>query len=163
TRMMTITVINQTRRKVDVRRLKRLLVKTVKLLGVEQAEWSITLVNDSAMGELHQQTMNDPTTTEVLTFDLRDVEAIRKTRAEVELDTVLCVDEAGRRAKELRHTLDDELLLYGIHSVLHVQGYDDVKAREAKRMHQREDEILVALGVGPVYAAKASAGGRKVR
>jgi probable rRNA maturation factor len=153
--MNAITITNQTRRKVNARRLKGMLAKVLTLLGVARAEWTITLVNDKAMVELHARTMNDPTTTDVLTFDLREAREIRKTRegASVELDTVLCVDEAARRAKELRHSVDEELLLYAIHSLLHVQGYDDLVAKEAARMHRREDALLIALGIGPVYAA----------
>jgi hypothetical protein len=59
----------------------------------------------------------------------------------------------------LRHSLRNELLLYAIHSLLHVQGYDDVKAQDAAEMHRREDEILLRLGVGAVY--EKAAGGVK--
>jgi probable rRNA maturation factor len=154
--MNAITITNQTRRKINVRRLKAMLAKVLKLLGVARAEWTIALVNDKAMAELHARTMNNPTTTDVLTFDLRDAREIRKTRegVPVELDTVLCVEEAARRAKELRHSVDEELLLYAIHSLLHVQGYDDLVPKAAARMHRREDALLIALGIGPVYAAE---------
>jgi probable rRNA maturation factor len=135
----------------------------LRLLGVKQAEWSISIVGDKAMGELHGRTMGDPGTTDVLTFDLREAEEIRRTTegARVELDTVVCADEAGRRAKELGHSLREELLLYAIHSLLHVQGYNDLTERGAKRMHRREDEVLVALGVGPVYARAGGERGGK--
>ncbi|HUO08387.1 MAG TPA: rRNA maturation RNase YbeY [Phycisphaerae bacterium] len=153
---LRLTIANQTRQKIETRRLRRKLLGAMKVLGIERAEWTITIVGDRAMGELHGRTMNDPGTTDVLTFDLREAREIKKTRegAAVELDTVLCVDEAARRAKELRHGVDEELLLYAIHSLLHVQGYDDVTARGAARMHRREDALLIALGIGPVYAAE---------
>jgi probable rRNA maturation factor len=79
------------------------------------------------------------------------------------LDTVICLDEARRRAGELGHTVHKELLLYCVHSLLHVQGYDDVTAAGARRMHAREDEILVALGIGPVYRGKKPDGKSKIK
>ena len=153
-RLVAIAVVNQTRRKIDARWLKGRLVAAVKVLGIERVEWTVSIVGDRAMGELHGRTMGDDSTTDVLTFDLREAAEIRKTKegVSVELDTIVCADEAGRRAKEMGHSLREELLLYAVHSVLHVQGYDDVTARGAKRMHRREDEVLIGLGVGPVYS-----------
>jgi len=150
-----ISISNQTRHRVDGRWLKRQLRRAMKLLHVERAEWAVTIVGDAAMAELHQRTMNVSGTTDVLTFDLREEGEIEKTRegSAVELDTVVCYDEAARRAKELGHGVAEELLLYAIHSLLHVQGYDDRTKTGAAAMHRREDALLIALGVGPIYAS----------
>jgi probable rRNA maturation factor len=124
------------------------------MLGVKRCAWTITIVGDGAMAELHARTMDLPTTTDVLTFDMRDETGGTREGAAVELDTVVCADEARRRAEEMGHGVREELLLYAVHSLLHVQGYDDVTAAKARRMHKREDELLEALGVGAVYARK---------
>jgi probable rRNA maturation factor len=137
--------------------LRRLL----KLLHIAAGNWSITIVRDAEMAALHARTMNLPTTTDVLTFDLRDPPR-RNLKSQIsnlkfregsplDLDTVICVDEARRRAKELGHAVGDELLLYALHSLLHVQGYDDTTPAQFKRMHAREDELLAKIGIGPVY------------
>ena len=133
--------------------LKKQLEQVVTWLKYTHGNWSISLMKDAAMRRLHQQVMDDPRTTDVLTFDLRDA-GLRKTRSgkELDLDTVICVDEARRRADELDVALHDEVLLYAVHSLLHVSGYDDVTPTKAGRMHRREDELLVRLGVGVVYA-----------
>jgi probable rRNA maturation factor len=103
--------------------------------------------------------MGDTRTTDVLTFDLRDRKPPRdREGVALELETVVCIDEARRRAAELNHPVRHELLLYCVHSLLHVQGYDDKSPAAARRMHAREDELLRAIGVGPVYS-----GGRAVR
>jgi probable rRNA maturation factor len=155
----------------DTRWLKRHLLQTLQLLRIRTAEWSITIVNDPEMTTLHARTMNLPTTTDVLTFDLRDpppqsppsataranmrtkrIQRADQEGTEVELDTVLCLDEAARRAKELAHPCREELLLYAIHSLLHVQGYNDLQRSDAATMHRREDTLLIALGIGPRYA-----------
>jgi probable rRNA maturation factor len=135
-----------------VRGLLSLLDDVVALLGIKACQWHIEVVGDAAMKKLHHEHLNDPTTTDVLTFDLRD--KLKKTRegSAVVLDTVVCEDEAKRRARELGHTPARELLLYCIHSLLHVQGYDDRTRTGAARMHAREDELLEALGIGPVYS-----------
>jgi probable rRNA maturation factor len=145
-----------------VRQLVTPLCKVLRRLGVNRGQWNILLVGDAAMKELHKRHLNDPTTTDVLTFDLREGEArsqksgVRSQRQEVpraaiELETVLCLDEARRQARARGHTVVEELLLYAVHSLLHVQGYDDVTPEQAARMHEREDELLCAIGIGSVY------------
>lgn len=134
------------------------LRRALRLLHISAATWDITFVRDADMKALHQRTMNIPETTDVLTFDLRDAPARRTREGDaVELDTAICVDEARRRAEELGHPLRNELLLYAIHSLLHVQGHDDLTPRKAALMHRREDELLVALGIGPVYGKPEAA------
>jgi len=128
------------------------LRSAARMLGVTGGEWSISLVDDHTMGQLHARTMNIPTTTDVLTFDLGDGVAGCETRQHIELDTVICIDEACRRAAEFDHAVDREILLYAVHSLLHVVGYDDTTPAKFRAMHAREDEILTALGVGPVFA-----------
>ena len=153
----TITLTNQTRIPLGLPRLKRLLVQVFDIQKITRGCWSITFVNDQTMAQLHQRTMNLPTTTDVLTFDLRDSSPSletgnRKLETQLDLDTVICVPEAKRQARLRRHSLADELLLYAIHSLLHVRGYDDQTPAQARRMHRREDLILVRLGIGPIYA-----------
>jgi probable rRNA maturation factor len=104
------------------------------------------------MKALHLAHLGDSTTTDVLTFDLRDKITRTREGSAVVLDSVICIDEAKRRARELGHSHTHELLLYCIHSLLHVQGYDDRTRAGAARMHAREDALLEALGVGPVYS-----------
>jgi hypothetical protein len=43
------------------------------------------------------------------------------------------------------------LLLYGLHGMLHLCGFDDRTERAFRAMHAKEDEILTRLGVGPVF------------
>ena len=130
------------------------LREVLVMLGVLSCEWTITIVGDEEMADLHQRTLGQASTTDVLTFDMRDEQGAAREGAAVERDTVLCAAEAGRRAGELGHGVREELLLYAVHSLLHVQGYDDVTPSKARRMHRREDELLGALGVGAVYGRK---------
>ena len=50
-----------------------------------------------------------------------------------------------------------EALLYAVHGLLHLCGFDDRTARDFDVMHQREDEILCAIGVGAVFARGSGA------
>jgi probable rRNA maturation factor len=116
------------------------------------------------MAQLHQQFMNLPGPTDVLTFPLDEDEDGNVVAGEV----VVCVPEARRRAREHGVAVERELLLYALHGMLHLCGYDDRTSRAFRTMHETEDRILTQLGVGPVFkparaprkAAPAAAGPR---
>ena len=113
-------------------------------------EIRVKLVNDDEMTRAHTRSHNDPTTTDVITYDLRDDES-----DPLDTDLIVCADEARRRAEELGHPLEHELTLYCIHGALHCMGYDDQTQQDHARMHAREDELLSAIGLPPIYATRA--------
>jgi len=83
-----------------------------------------------------------------VTFDLSEHDDL----SYVEGDLILCLDEARRQAAARNHTVRQEMLLYGVHGLLHLLGEDDLDEASYQKMHKREDEILTALGVGVVFA-----------
>ena len=108
---------------------------------------SLAIVDDATMSRLHLQFMNIPTPTDVLTFPLDESDDGLPTTGEV----VVCLPEARRRAREEGVPLKNELLLYALHGLLHLSGFDDRTARDYRRMHQTEDRILSSLGIGPTF------------
>jgi probable rRNA maturation factor len=89
-----------------------------------------------------------PGPTDVLTFPLDEDARGRVTAGEV----VVCVPEARRRAKAEGTDLRREVLLYALHGMLHLSGYDDTTPAAFARMHRAEDRILSQIGVGAVFA-----------
>jgi probable rRNA maturation factor len=130
--------------------LEEQLRGALDLLGVREAAVCVVVVDDARMSALHQEYRQVAGTTDVLTFDMgSQPEAAGGPR--IEGDLVLCRDVARRQARRRGHPARAELLLYAVHGVLHLLGYDDHDAAAARRMHRREDQVLAALGVGAVY------------
>ena len=128
------------------------LAKLAAHSGVSRGQLSVRLVDDVEMTRLHDLYIGDPTTTDVLTFDLRDDTTPSWTLGEpIEGDLAICLDEAMRQAKARGHDVRHEVLLYAVHGLLHLMGMDDDQPEAAETMHQREDELLLWAGVGPVY------------
>jgi probable rRNA maturation factor len=113
------------------------------LAAPELVRLTIRLVDDAEMRRLHARHMNDPTTTDVLTFADGN-----------EVDVAVCVDEARRRAAELGHDLSRELLLYSLHGLLHAVGFDDREPADFERMHAEEDRLLAAIGIAATFAPR---------
>lgn len=134
-----------------VAELERLRAGLGGVLGVLGClgEVRVGVVRDGEMAQLHAKHLNDPTTTDVLTFDMSEgASAVTRT---LDLDAVVCLDEAGRQSAARGHDVTRELLLYAVHAVLHALGHDDHDAAAAAAMHEAEDRLLSAVGLGAVY------------
>lgn len=114
-----------------------------------RGEVRVRLLDDRAMSEAHKRSMGESGTTDVLTFDLDPGSGV------LDVDLLVCVDEASRRAMEFGHAVGREILLYIVHGVLHCLGHDDHDEAQSRRMHEEEDRILSAIGVGAVFAPPA--------
>ncbi len=112
--------------------------------GCQRAELSVALVDDAEMAALHERHLGVAGPTDVLSFDLgvADTSPGRGIDGEV----VVSVQTAARTAKTLGTETEPEVLLYVVHGVLHLLGYEDKAIEPATRMRAREDEILAALG-----------------
>lgn len=132
----------------------RTLCHAVMLEADLRGEVRIRLLDDAAMIDAHTRYSNDPTTTDVLTFDLSDGSGARV----LDVDLLLCVDEARRQAAARGHGLEQELALYALHGMLHCVGYDDHDEARFEAMHAEEDRILEAIGIGRTFATGTQGG-----
>lgn len=114
---------------------------------------TLCLVDDHQMTLLHKRHCGLDETTDVLTFPMSDQ------GEPVEVEIVACTDEAFRRAQELGHCVEQELLLYALHGVLHTCGFNDLTESEHAEMHAEEDRILELIGVGRTFDREASEAG----
>ncbi len=130
--------------------LRRYAERALALAAPQLRELSIVLVGDAAIARLHKQFFGDPATTDVITFPLELDRRGRATCGEL----YLCVPMARRQAALRGIDPERELLLYAIHGMLHLSGYDDTNARGYATMHRKEDQILRHLGIGVVFDRK---------
>lgn len=117
---------------------------------VLSCDLEVAVLGAAAMARLNRQWLGHEGATDVITFDLGD--APRPTGTVVGQVNV-CWPIAQRQAKRRGLPADVELLLYVVHGVLHLVGYDDHEQGAFAKMHAREDRMLMELGYGTVYAA----------
>src|SRR5688500_15899481 len=139
--------------------LRRHLRAAQAILRPRLVDLSVALVGDARMGALHARFMGIAGPTDVLTFPLDTDGRGPALSGEV----VVCVPEARRRAGPARGRVERELLLYALHGLLHLCGYDDRTEPGFRRMHRTEDMILTQLGVGPVFHPDAPPAPRRGR
>lgn len=131
------------------RLLRRAARHVLRAEGFSAGRLEIVLLSDAAMRREHRRWKNRDTSTDTLSFDLRELPDDRR----VDGLLMICPATARREARRRGVALEAELALYVVHACLHVVGYDDRRPRDFVRMHRREDELLTELGYGPVFAA----------
>lgn len=134
--------------------LRRWLPRAVAEVPTQLRSLSIAMVGDATMARLHEQFLNVPGTTDVITFELDHDARGRPMAGEV----VVCVPEARRQAARRGVKVEHELLLYALHGVLHLSGYDDLEPAAHRRMHRAEDRVLTKIGIGAVFGREATEG-----
>ncbi|MDW8262200.1 MAG: rRNA maturation RNase YbeY [Phycisphaerales bacterium] len=125
-----------------------MLLKSEKWVKSGVCDLSIALVDSRTMSRLHARYLGLPGPTDVLTFPLERGARNRVTSGEI----IICVPFARRQARLRGHSLRSEILLYVLHGLLHLAGYDDRTRDAFDRMHRTEDMILRKIGVGSVFA-----------
>jgi len=133
--------------------LRRFVERVLESEGLPRdTEVSVILVSGDQIAEYNRQFMNREGPTDVLAFPLEDlvpgsVPAPVANEPPITLgDVFLCPGEIRRRAEREKIPFDDFMYLLVAHGILHLLGYDHGDEAEAKRMEDREDELLKLVG-----------------
>ena len=118
---------------------------------------SLVLVGGGEMTELNRRFTGREGDTDVLAFDLESPGD--GTVGEVIVNAARAVSEA--RARGVAPA--EELALYVVHGLTHLQGFDDHCPADRKRMYEREETAMTAAGWAYVRrrARRAARGGKK--
>jgi len=124
---------------VQKKKIKKKTKQILLLQNRKDANLSIVFVNDKIIKKLNQKFLHKNKPTDVLAFDLKTKKESKKT---IDGEIIISVETAARNAKIYKTSLNNEALLYLIHGVLHLCGYDDTTNKEKMSMRQREQYIL---------------------
>ena len=94
----------------------------------ELPEVEVAIVSDRVIARVHEQFMAIPGPTDVITF------------AHGEL--VISAETARTNAAGYGHSIGEELALYTVHGLLHLNGFEDTTPRDAARMRKVQNRIL---------------------
>lgn len=123
-------------------RLRKAIKKILQDAGVNKASISVALVDDATLAELHGRFLGDPSPSDVMSFPLE------RSPEFLEGEIVVSREAVAANAPHYGNSPEDELLLYVIHGMLHLLGYDDDSPRRRAIMRRQEQHYL-ALFHGP--------------
>ena len=125
------------RRKVPQKKLKRIAAQILKSLGWKQAGLSVLLVSDRKIRVYNKRYLRHDRPTDVIAFGYGNGQG----------DLIISLDTTARQAVEYGNSFFYELCFYLCHGILHLMGYDDHTAKEARRMEKKQAAILKKIGV----------------
>jgi probable rRNA maturation factor len=138
---MKIEVINTSGQLVPATEINSLL--TFALLELElnlECELNVSFVEDDYMTELHIKWMDEPGTTDVLSFpmDMPETPGEAVTLGDIVISPVV----AAEQAKAQGHSIEHEIYILVIHGLLHIIGYDHADKAEEKVMFELQEKIV---------------------
>tara|TARA_B100000530_G_scaffold233102_1_gene150989 strand:+ start:910 stop:1350 length:441 start_codon:yes stop_codon:yes gene_type:complete len=88
----------------------------------------ISIIDDKQIAKVHGEFMDDPSPTDVITFDYGEI--------------LVSAETALSNAEEMQVSLENEVLLYIIHGMLHLGGYLDDSSAGFNEMKSLQEMIL---------------------
>lgn len=121
----------------------RLVVETLlEKEGVRSDEISILFVEEEEIAQLHDRFFGDPSPTDCITLpiDPEDDGGYRHLG-----EVIISPRAALRYVEEQGGDPHEETLLYLVHGLLHLLGYEDIEEEAIERMRHKEKEWLAYL------------------
>jgi probable rRNA maturation factor len=141
--------------------LRRLAGRVLAAVDRSDCDVDVVVVDDREIRRLNRRYVGVRAATDVLAFDLtfradspastarrprridgKGAGGPGKRRPPLLGEVVISGERAARQAGRLGVPADLELELLLVHGLLHLAGYDDHTAADARAMHEREREIL---------------------
>ena len=145
---IVIQIIPRFRAEVDEGSLRRVAAEVLSQEGVEEeTELSLVITDDEAIRELNRRFRGVDAPTDVLAFGAGTEEHFVSAPDSPRYlgDVVISYQRALTQAEELGYPVAKELKLLVIHGILHLLGYDHEEEADARKMREREENILRLL------------------
>ena len=128
---------------IDADRLKSAARAIVQDERIARAQVSLAVVDDATIHALNRRYLNHDYPTDVLSF-VFDRQGDR-----LDGEVVVSAETAAAAAGQYDWSPAAELLLYVIHGMLHLVGYDDQTPKALSEMRRRERHYLAGFDLQP--------------
>jgi probable rRNA maturation factor len=129
--------------------VRRLVHQVLQAENVRSARIVLAFVDNQVIHRVNREHLAHDYPTDVITFPYQSPDVT------IYGEIIISTEFAATQAPKFGHTAEQEIMLYIIHGLLHLVGYDDHEAGDAKQMKRRQEQLLKDWN-GPVRApAKA--------
>ena len=138
---MTIEVTNTSGQLVPTAEMTSLMTHAMKALDLNpECDLNIAFIEDDYMTELHIKWMDEPGTTDVLSFpmDMPEEPGEAVTLGDIVISPVV----AAAQALTQGHSTEHEIFILATHGLLHIIGYDHADKNEEKVMFDLQEKIV---------------------
>ncbi len=138
---MTIEVTNSSGQLVPSAEVTSLLAFAMSELKLNaECDLNLGFIDDQYMTELHIKWMDEPGSTDVLSFpmDMPEVEGEIVTLGDIMISPAF----AAAQALAAGHSTEHEIYILATHGLLHIIGYDHAEPDEEKIMFALQEQIV---------------------
>ena len=138
---MTIEVTNTSGQLVPTTEITSLLTHAMNALELNpDCDLNIAFVEDDYMTELHIKWMDEPGTTDVLSFpmDMPEEPGEAVTLGDIVISPVVAAAQAITQG----HSTEHEIYILATHGLLHIIGYDHADTTDEKIMFELQEKIV---------------------
>ena len=138
---MTIEITNKSGALAPGDQIQSLLAFAMSRLDLNpDCDLNVTFVDDAEMTELHIKWMDEPGSTDVLSFPMD----LPETLGEVVTlgDIVISPDFATAQANLAGHSPEHEMFILATHGLLHILGYDHAEPDDEKVMFELQESLV---------------------
>jgi probable rRNA maturation factor len=134
---------NQRKIKIDKRKIRGTVLKTLKILDCTDKEISLSFVDDTKIKQLNKQYLGKDRATNVLSFSFQGDE-YGNINPQILGDIVISVETAQKDASQGNLTIAQEIDFLIIHGLLHLLGYnhENTTKKETNKMRKKERELF---------------------
>ena len=125
----------------DEQRLKDAVQAILAEASIDDARISIAVVDDPTIRGLHRKYLKVDEPTDVLSF------VLDRSESSLEGEVIVSAETARSAAPKYGWPAEDELLLYVVHGMLHLVGYDDTTEETRSEMRRQEHAHLNRFGL----------------
>jgi len=138
---MTIEVTNSSGQLVPSAEVTSLLAFAMSELKLNaECDLNLGFIDDQYMTELHMKWMDEPGSTDVLSFpmDMPESEGDIVTLGDIMISPTF----AAAQALTVGHSTEHEIYILATHGLLHIIGYDHAEPDEEKIMFALQEQIV---------------------
>jgi len=124
--------------------MRQVVACLLKKLGGRVDEFSLHFVTEKEIGHLHADFFDDPSPTDCISLPI-DSPFDTSLSWHVLGEVFICPAVAKVYAQKHRQDPYKETLLYVIHGLLHLYGFDDIQPKDRRQMRAKEKQLLKLL------------------
>ena len=145
---MNIEIANQQQSlAVNLEPLRAAIALVAREADFREGEISLAIVTDEEIHRLNQKHLNHDYETDVLSFVFERHSGYLEGEIIVSADTAISASQELSNSHETRWPPEHELLLYVVHGMLHLVGYNDKQPAEQQAMRAAERHAMEQLGI----------------
>jgi probable rRNA maturation factor len=121
--------------------VKEVVATTLSFYNASCDEIAIHFISTSSICKLHQEFFNDPAPTDCISFPYDPAGSPGCFLGEV----FVCPETARDYVEKKGKDVYEEVMLYIVHGILHLLGWDDLEESDRKKMKKEERRVMKYL------------------